>query len=280
MLAAVSTGVIAAGLLLVGIYGLAVVTLRAAVGTWESDVHVSAYLRPGITDEARVAVQAALEARPEVAAVQFVSREDARAWLTERMPELTPALGELGDDALPASFEIALRPDHTGTAQVTAFVAAIQADGPYEDVDYGQEWVAKLTTFLSLLGVLGVALGGIIGVAALFLVANTIHLAVYARRDELEIMRLVGATDGYILGPFLVEGAIQGLLGAGVALGALWAVHAGLLLRLQSMLSLAFGDESLPFLPATWLAGMVFGGLGLGVGAAWAAVRRFLSSLP
>lgn len=280
MLTLVSTGVIAAGLLLVGIYAMAVTSLRAVVGTWEHDVHVSAYLRPAVTDEARAAVQASLEARPEVAAVRYVSEAEARAWLNERMPELGPVVGDLGEGTLPASFEITLRPEHTSAAALTAFVAEVQAGGPYEDVDYGQEWVARLTTFLSLLGGLGVALGGIIAVAALFLVANTIHLVVYARRDELEIMRLVGATDGYILAPFVAEGALQGLVASTIAVGTLWAVHQGLVLRLQSMLTLALGTQTLPFLPAAWVAGMAGAGVLLGTGAAYGAVRRFLRSLP
>jgi cell division transport system permease protein len=117
-------------------------------------------------------------------------------------------------------------------------------------------------------------------VAALFLVGNTIHLVVYSRRDELEIMRLVGATDGYILSPFLVEGALQGVVGATIALGGLYGVHRGLVMRLHEVLAMALGDQTLRFLPAGWIAALVGLGLALGVGAAFGAVRRFLGKLP
>lgn len=278
-LAAVSTGVVAAALLLVGVYALVVSNLQTIVGTWEKDVHVSAYLRADTTDEARAAMQQALATRPEVEAVRFVSEAEARAWMQERMPELGPVVDELGEDTLPASFEITLRGAHTTPEALAAFVASLQG-GPYEDVDYGQEWVARVETFLSLLGALGVALGGIIGVAALFLVGNTVHLVVYARRDELEIMRLVGATDRYILAPFLLEGALQGVVASGFAIATLWGVHRGLLLRLQEVLALALGGEPLAFLPPAWIAGIFVAGAGVSVAASYGAVRRFLGKLP
>ena len=275
-LAVVSTGVITAALLLVGIYGLVMFNLKALVGSWEQDVHVSAYLRPDVGPEAHLAVQQALAARPEVEAVRYVSEAEAQTWMSERMPELGPVLGELGEGTLPASLEITLRAPYTSPEALSAFVATLQDGGPYQDVDYGRDWVARFNTFLSLLTALGVVLGGFIGVAALFLVGNTIHLVVYARRDELEIMRLVGATDSYILSPFLLEGALQGVIGASIALGTLYAVHRGLVMRLHEVLALAFGDGSLQFLPVAWTLGMFAGGIVLGTGAAWGAVRRFL----
>jgi cell division transport system permease protein len=116
-------------------------------------------------------------------------------------------------------------------------------------------------------------------VLALFVVANTVNLVIAARRDELEITRLVGATDGWILGPFLVEGAFQGLFGAGVALAATWGVHRVVADRLGDSLTIAFGTSHLQFLPPQWITLLVVAGLVLGVGAPWAAVSRFLRRL-
>ena len=133
---------------------------------------------------------------------------------------------------------------------------------------------------MDFLGILGLALGVIIGVAALFLVGNTINLVVLARRDELEILRLVGASDTYILGPFLVEGVVQGLLAAGLASGLLLGVHHGLLVQLSEVVPVAFGATSLTFLPATMLLALAVGGVAIGALPAWVAVRRFLAGLP
>jgi len=215
-----------------------------------------------------------------VAEAHYVSRAEARSWMAGKMPELAPVIEDLGADALPASVEITLRPSHTRPEEMTAFVNSLEAAGAFSDIDYGQDWITRVETFLSVLNTLGVALGTFIGVAATFLVANTIHLVVYSRRDELEIMRLVGATDRYILAPVLIEGALQGFLGAGCATLLLWGAHRGLLSRLESVLALAIGDEGLRFLPAGGVTTMFIGGMALGMLAAWGAVRRFLGRLP
>lgn len=277
-LSLVSTGVIAAALVLLGMFAMVSANLAQVLGSWERDVHVSAYLSGG-TPEAHAALAASLAARPEVAGAQYVSQAEARAWMTGKMPEIGPVLEDLGDDALPASIEITLRSGHTSPAAMGQFVSSLQASGSFADIDYGQEWITRVDTFLSIVDALGVALGVFIGVAALFLVGNTIHLVVYARRDELEIMRLVGASDRYILAPFLLEGALQGLVGAGVATLLLWGAHRGLLSRLESVLALALGGEGLRFLPAAAVAALFLVGVLLGTGAAWGAVRRFLGRL-
>ncbi|MDP2306393.1 MAG: permease-like cell division protein FtsX [Pseudomonadota bacterium] len=278
-LAFVSTGVITAGLVLLGMFAMVTTNVALVLGSWERDVHVSAYLKSG-SAEAHAAVLQTVATRTDVADVRYVSEAEARAWMVERMPELAPVLDELGAEALPASLEITLRPGHTAPAELDAFVASVREIGAFDDLDYGQEWVTRVDTFLSVLTALGVALGTFIGVAALFLVANTIHLVVYARRDELEIMRLIGATDRYILAPFLMEGAAQGALAATVANGLLWAAHRGLLSRLQDVLALALAGEELRYLPVGGVAAMYLGGMALGMGASWGAVRRFLGRLP
>lgn len=273
-----SAGVIACALLLVGVFALVGTQARRLVSSWESDTHVSAYFKAGLPEDARQAAAATLAARPEVAAVDYVDEAEARAWMLERSPELGPVVEGLGPDALPASLEITLRPDQVG--QLSAFVAATEAMGLWEELDYGQEWVARFHTFLSLAGLMGSALGLIVLAVTVFLVANTIHLVVHARRDEVEVMRLVGATDGFIAAPFLVEGTVQGLLGAVLGLVGLWVVHQGVLLQAQSLLAIATDGASLPFLGAPTVLLLLLGGLLLGVGGAWTAVRRFLRGIP
>ncbi|MBM4391469.1 MAG: hypothetical protein FJ090_10145 [Deltaproteobacteria bacterium] len=276
----VATGVVAAALVLLGTFALVVVNLQGLVAGWQQDVHVSAYFQPSLGVEDWAEAKSAIAGRVEVDAVSLVSPEEAAAWMTERMPEVSEVVGELGPSALPASLEITLRAEHRGAEAVDAFAESLSASGRFAEVDYGREWVGRAGSFLELLGMLGVALGVIIAVAALFLVGNTINLVVLARRDELEILRLVGATDGYILGPFVVEGVAQGLLGALAALGCLQAVHRGLLVQLDDILPLAFGAESLHFLPAGLVLALGLGGVLIGALPAWVAGRRFLARLP
>lgn len=272
----VGVGVIAAALFVLGLYGLVVVNLRAAVGSWRTDVHVTAYFEPGTVGAAREQAQKAVAARPEVDSVDYTDEAAARAWMEERMPDLVPVFAELGDEALPASLEITLQDRTPSGEALAAFAESLQAMGVFEVVDYGEEWVRRFQTFVSLLSAVGLILGAVIAAAATLMVGNTIQLAVHARRDEVEIVRLVGGTDGYILAPFLVEGALEGLLGALVAVAGLYGVHQGLLLRVHEMFSVAFGGESLRFVPLAWSVALGLVGAALGVLAAFVAVQRFL----
>lgn len=275
----VSTGVIASALVLLGLFAMVVRDVNGMISTWQADQHVSAYFASGVTPEAQATVKALIEQRREVAKVELVTSAQAVAWMTERAPDLDPVLKELGPDALPASLEITLQDDQTSPQKIAAFVASLKGQGGWEDVDYGQDWVSRVHTFLSLLTALGVAFGVATVIATLFLVANTIHLVVHARQDELEILRLVGASEQYILGPFLVEGVLQGLLGGAIATGVLYGIHQGLLVRLHDLLALAMGTAP-TFLPAAQVFVLLVLGAAVGTGASWFAVRRFLAGLP
>ena len=272
----VGSGVIGGALFVLGLYGMVVANLRDALGTWRTDVHISAYFDPTAGKDARVQAQAALAARPDVAGVEYVDEAAAQLWMAERMPELDTIVKELGTDVLPASLEITLKDADPSGDSLATFAASLTQMGVFEVVDYGEEWVRRFQALVSLLGAVGLTLGALIATAASLMVANTIQLAVHSRRDEIEIMRLVGATDGYILTPFLVEGATEGLLGASVALLGLWAVHEGLMLKLHAMFSVAFGGQSMGFLPFGWVLALLLIGASLGVIAAFVAVRRFL----
>lgn len=279
-LTVVGAGVIAAALLLIGTFVLVVRNLDGLVSTWNHDAHISAYFRPQTPAEVQVAAQQAIAGRREVASVEHVTTEEATTWMKEQMPQMTPVMEDLGKDALPASLEIVLKPEYLTTEQVEAFAKSLSDAGSFSDVDYGRDWVGRLDTFLSVLRVFGGVLGGLTAVGTLFLVANTVHLAVYARRDELAIMRLVGATDGYIVGPFAMEGALQGLLGSSVAVALLWALHQSLEGRLGTLLPAALGTQELAFLPAPSLLLLVMVGTLGGTAVNTVAVVRFLRSLP
>ncbi len=278
-LAVVGTGVIAAALVLLGGYAMIVTNLGAVVSGWKRDVHVSAYFVPGQSPEAQEAARAELALRPEVDLVELVTSAEAQVWMLERVPEVQPIVEELGEGALPASLEVSLRAAYTSPVALDAFAESLREGGHFAEIDYGREWVERSSAFLHTLTILGVALGGMLVLAALFLVGNTINLVVYARRDELEILRLVGASDGYILAPFLVEGALQGLVGGGAALSLLYGVHALVVARLLGGVPLALGEGGLAFLSPVAAVGLAALGVSIGVAAAGFSVRRFLSRL-
>ncbi len=278
-LAAVATGVIASVLVLLGLYALVVVNIQSALSGWQQDVHVSAYFDSDVAPADQLAAHAAVAARSDVASVELVTAPMAAAWMKERVPEVEPLLLELGEGALPASLEVSLRPGSTGPLAMDSFAEALRATGQFAEIDYGREWVERAAALLATLSLLGGVLGIILVLAALFLVGNTIHLVVYARRDELEILRLVGATESYILTPFLIEGCLEGLVASAFAVAILQLVHHGVVLRLHETLPIAFGGQDLAFLPSSILFGLVTTGITIGIVAGWVAVRRFLARL-
>lgn len=273
------SGVLTGAMVLLGGFLLIASNIGTVLASWEKDVHISAYFPSSTTEEDRDQLKQQLSARPEVAEVVYVSEADARAWMAEQLPEMQPVMDDLGEDALPASLEITLRSD-TPPETIAAFAAELDGGGDFLEIDYGRDWADRVGGFFGLLRSLGVALGGLIAVAALFLVGNTVHLAILARRDELEILRLVGATDFYILGPFLVEGGLAGLTGGLVAQLALWALHQLLMQQLDAASLSALGLGGLSFLPGPWLLGMLALSAGLGMFANLVTVRRFLGRLP
>ena len=197
-----------------------------------------------------------------------------------RMPELAPVLDDLGADALPASIEITLRAEHTTRRARTAFVSPRSARRRLRDLDHGEEWITRVDTFLSVLAASRCP-RHVHRLAALFLVGNTIHLVVYARRDELQIMRLVGASDRTSSRRSCSRAALQGALGGHrrhrAPLGGppRPPVAAGAGARARAR------RRGLLFLPASRVARPVsFGGVALGTGASWGAARRFLAGLP
>jgi cell division transport system permease protein len=273
----VSTGVIAATVLLFGVYLSVQFNLNRMVDTWDRDIHISAYFHPDVPEQRRFDVRDDIAKRPSVEQVRYVSAEAANHWMQERMPAMESILEELGTDTLPASLEISLTATAARPTSIDDFARTLSVTD-FSDVDYGQEWIEKFEGFLSLLKLLGAIMGSLILVAALFLVMNTVHLVVYNRRNELEIQKLVGATDGYIVAPFLVEGLTQGLFGSLLALFGLAAVHRLLVERLKDTFELAINTE-LQFLPGTYIAALFIAGSILGVGAAFLAVHRFLSKV-
>lgn len=274
---AMATAVIAAALLLIGVYLTVQYNLNGFLDGWQKDVHVSAYFHVDVPEQRRFALRDRLAEDPSVARIRYVSEDNARDWLLERVDGVQDLLEELGPGALPASLEITLADpsDPAGMAQW-----ATDLEGPdFQVIDYGQEWIKRFNAFLAVLKLLGAVMGLLILVAALFLVTNTVYLIVYNRRDELEVQKLVGATGPYITAPFLIEGLIQGLAGGLLALGGLAAVQHLLVARLQDALQLGLAGE-LTGLPAPWLALLCATGVVLGVGASVVAVTRFLIQTP
>ncbi|MEE8283225.1 MAG: permease-like cell division protein FtsX [candidate division NC10 bacterium] len=272
-----SIGAIAIAFLVTGIFLLLTLNLSTVVARWAEDFQVVVFLDDTITKKQRTLVQKRLDGEMAVRDVTYLSKKEALADFRRKIRGQESLLEGLKTNPLPASFQLRIREQYQTADALGLLAASLKRMEGIEDVLYGQEWVERLTSLIEVMKILGIVIGGVLGVASLFIVANTIRMAVYARAQEIEIMRLVGATRAYIQIPLILEGTLQGGLGAALALGLLYALFRGTLWQLGTAASMIFaGTELTQFLEAEYRMAMVGLGALLGGVGSLVAVRRFL----
>ena len=223
LLSALSITTIAFSLFAVGLFGLVVLNIRQALERVEERVEIRAFVSEKTPVE-QIALAANDVAKyPEVQSVDLVTQEQA-------LERARKELGEFKDvfeaEFLPPSLDVHLKSGFRDPATVHRVADRLKALSFVDDVRYGEEWIAQLYKLRNIAGVAAVALGLAFAAVAVIIIGATIRMAVLARSREISIMRLVGATDGYIRRPFLIEGFVKGILGGALALGLTWlAIH-------------------------------------------------------
>jgi cell division transport system permease protein len=227
---------------------------------WSDQVEIVAYLDSPPDSRGLQVLQSKIMALQEVEGVNYVSREEAFSQFRKRLGGDADLLDGVDANILPASFDIILKSSYRTQVGVDTVVERLQREVGLKDLRFGREWLEKFESFVVLLKLGGAVIGGFLLFAALFIVSNTIRLTQYARRDELEIMGLVGATSMFIKTPFLIEGAIQGALGGLLAIVTSFVLFRIFLHDGLASLLLASGSGRILFLPLS------FQGLLLGAG--------------
>jgi cell division transport system permease protein len=273
LLSALSITTIGFSLYAVGLFALVAVNLREALRIVEQRVEVVAYLLRGTPAETIAQASQDIAAFPEVQRVTFVSEDEALKRARAELVEFRDAYRDLSVNPLPASLEIQLK-DGFRDAQHTAAVAdRLRGYGFIDDIRYGREWIEKLDRLRNIAGVVGLTIGLAFAAVAVVIIGVTIRITVLQRASEISIMRLVGATNGFIRGPFLVEGAIKGLLGGMVAI----LLSYGTYLLFRGQIELA--TSGIVFLKSAQLAlGIVFG-VAIGLGGSLVSVGRHLRNV-
>ena len=226
LLSTLSISTIAFSLFTVGLFGLVAVNLRHALTALEDRVEIVAYLLRGTPVEAALIAAEDVTAFPEVARVVYVPADSALARAQAEMSEFREAFRDLQVNPLPASLEVALHPGQRDPETVAAVAERLRGIGVVEDVRFGEEWVAGLARLRRIAGLVGGVIGLAFAGVALVIIATTIRMALLQRSREIAILRLVGATDGFIRAPYLLEGALKGFLGGVLALLLTWAAFA------------------------------------------------------
>lgn len=276
ILCTATIGTVTVSLCILAFFAIVVLNIQKMTHHWSSEVQVVAYLDSIPSDDQVKALIKKAEAIPDVADVDYVSRQQAFADFRDRLGDDAVLLDGLDDDFLPASLRLTLHEDVRNREGVERIVQQMKRDKDYADFRYGQDWLDRFETVLNLLKLGGAVLGGFLLFATLFIVANTIKLTVYARRDELEIMSLVGGTSMFIKFPFLLEGALQGAIGGGMAIGFSYLLFTLFLHGGMESLFLASGVEDVVFLPLAYQLMVLAAGITLGILGSFISLRKFV----
>ncbi|MEX0690484.1 MAG: permease-like cell division protein FtsX [Gemmatimonadales bacterium] len=266
VLSALSVTTIAFALFVVGLFSLVALNLQAALDRVGERVEVVMYLRRGTPVEATVLAMDDIQRFPEVARVEFVTEEEALLRAREELTEFRDIFDEFRDNPLPASLQVHLLPEHRNATTVAVVADRLRGFRFAEDVRYGGDWVENLDRLRGIAGGVGLLVGLAFAMTAVIIIGTTIRMTVLQRNREIQIMRLVGATDGFIRLPFLLEGALKGALGGLAAVGLNYAA----LLAVSRVLA----DSRFFTLPEA--GAIVLFGTALGFLASAVAVRRHL----
>jgi cell division transport system permease protein len=213
LLSALSVTTIAFSLFTVGLFGLVAINLRQALRGLEERVEIVAFVLRGTPSETIAVASQDISAFPEVKDVNYVSEEEALQRARTELVEFRDAYRDLQVNPLPASIEIRMKEGYRDAASVDRVAQRLKGFGFIEDVRYGREWVQKLDSLRNITGLVGLVIGMAFAAVAVVIIGVTIRLTILQRAREISIMRLVGATNWFIRGPFLLEGALKGLLG-------------------------------------------------------------------
>jgi cell division transport system permease protein len=264
----VAVSMIAMSLFIVGIFLLLAENLGRAVTQAEGKSQVSIYLDPKATPEQIRNVQTYLTSRKQFRHVRFVSREEAMRRFRSYFSNLSDVVAQLDENPFPPSFQSDISP-----REMQPFAGELRRLSGVEELQFDWEWVRRLRHLVSIINIVGLIAGGVLALAAAFTIANVIRLTMMLYREEIEIMRLVGATERIIRGPFLVEGLLQGTIGAALSVALLFAAFVIARRFLAPANSLLWSFLFAGFLPWQKIAALIAGGMLAGYLGSWFSVR-------
>ena len=270
LLSGLSVASIGFSLFTIGLFGLVALNFRQTLRTLAERVEVVAFVLRGTPTETITAASQEIQAFPDVLEVQYVSEDQALSRARQELVEFKEAYRDLETNPLPASLEIRLRPEFRDAVHAQQVAERLRGYPFVDDVRYGRDWVQRLDRLRNMAAVVGLVIGLAFAIVAVVIIGVTIRITVLQRAGEIAIMRLVGATNRYIRGPFLLEGTIKGVLGGLLAILMCWLT---LQVFRRSAAEIASG---LVFFEGPQLVLMMFFGTAIGLMGSLLSVGRHL----
>lgn len=270
----VAISMIAMSLLILGTFMLIAENLQQAVLRWQGTSRVNVYFDPDATPQQIAAVETYLTAHSDLRRYRFVSRAQALARFKTYFANVSELVAQLDENPFPSSYEIDVTPSTIQSRTFEHEMAQLRGLSGIEQVQFDWEWLARLRRLVGIINIIGIIAGGILAIAAAFTIANVIRLTMMLYREEIDIMRLVGATERIIRGPFLFEGILQGFIGGSAAVVLLFGLFTAARQTLAPTNSLLWGFLFTTFLPWQKIVALIIGGTIAGWFGSWLSVRE------
>lgn len=204
---------IAISILIVSAFSLFFVNANEIINSWKKGIRIMAYLKPGVPEVKIPELKQKIKRINGIQDIRFIPKSKALQLLKKQMKRQSSLFENLKENPLPDAFEIRLIASSQNQDKVEIIATRLESFPQVDEVEYGKRWLGRFTNFFNLFRLTGYAMGALFFMATVLIVANTIRLMLYSRREEVEIMRLVGATDRFIKAPFYIQGLIQGAFG-------------------------------------------------------------------
>jgi cell division transport system permease protein len=256
---------IGAGLFVLGFFLIVNTNVRRLTQRWGESAEFAVYLRDDVTPAQLEAVQSLIDGSGLSAGRQYVSKDQAAERFGRDFPDLGSTAGRLERNPFPASLDVRLRPEvRSAEASVDTLAKTLSSQEGVADVRYDRRWLTRLNGVITFVRSIGIVIVSLLALASALTVANVVRLAAHARRDEIEIMQLVGAPLTYVRGPLVLEGVMQGGAGAVVAIVSLGILFAVARARYGAAVAEAVGLGAITFLPVELWIVLLLGGMLLG----------------
>lgn len=271
---AVTIITIALSILIASAFTLFFINTSDIINHWKKGIRIMIYLKQNTSVVKIPDIKKELQGMYGVQEAVFISKEKALDQMKAQMKRQVSLLENLRENPLPDAFEVRMIPSSQSWEKVEALSTKIESLPYVDEVEYGQKWLGRFSSIVNLFRLTGYALGGLFFIAAVFIVANTIRLIFYSRREEVEIMRLVGASDSFIKIPFYIEGLIQGTLGGIIGLAALFVTF----IIISSNVGQGFfpGSFNIRFLPLSLFFLIILGSMFVGWLGCYLSLKQFL----
>ncbi len=277
LVSALTVGTISLSLLIISLFLLVYVNLEGMAESWSEKVQLVAFFDNELSPSEFTSLKERITSLGASEKIAYVSKDEAMQRFRSRLKGQESLLEGVSPDILPASIEISLVKASRSSDSVDNYANRLKEIPGISEVQYGEEWVRRFNTFLNFMRLIGALVGGFLVLAGLFIVSNTIKLTIYARKDELEVLGLVGATRIFIKAPFLIEGVLQGAAGGLLALVTLTACYFGFLHNAGNFLSFNVTAAGLSFLPLSYLLAIFLGGVFVGFIGSLTSLKRFIT---